>query len=159
MHVIAAKAVAFKEAKTQEFKDAQVQTLKNTNKLCSELQSKDYTIVSGGTDNHLFLINLANKNITGTEAQITLEKAGIILNRNMVPFDTRSANDPSGIRMGTPSVTTRGMKEPEMIKIADWIDLALKVHEDDSKLKTIKSEIVTFCETYPLYKDLTDFDD
>jgi len=159
MHVIAAKAVAFKEAKTQEFKDAQVQTLKNTNKLCSELQGKDYTIVSGGTDNHLFLINLANKNITGTEAQITLEKAGIILNRNMVPFDTRSANDPSGIRMGTPSVTTRGMKEPEMIKIADWIDLALKVHEDDSKLKTIKSEIVTFCETYPLYKDLTDFDD
>ena len=159
MHVIAAKAVAFKEAKTQEFKDAQVQTLKNTNKLCSELQGKDYTIVSGGTDNHLFLINLANKNITGTEAQITLEKAGIILNRNMVPFDTRSANDPSGIRMGTPSVTTRGMKEPEMIKIADWIDLALKAHEDDSKLKTIKSEIVTFCETYPLYKDLTDFDD
>ena len=159
MHVIAAKAVAFKEAKTQEFKDAQVQTLKNTNKLCSELQGKDYTIVSGGTDNHLFLINLANKNITGTEAQITLEKAGIILNRNMVPFDTRSANDPSGIRMGTPSVTTRGMKEPEMTKIADWIDLALKAHEDDSKLKTIKSEIVTFCETYPLYKDLTDFDD
>ncbi len=159
MHVIAAKAVAFKEAKTQEFKDAQVQILKNTNKLCSELQSKDYTIVSGGTDNHLFLIDLSNKNISGTEAQITLEKAGIILNRNMIPFDTRSANDPSGIRMGTPSVTTRGMKEPEMLKIANWIDLALKAHEDDSKLKTIKSEIVTFCATYPLYKDLTDFDD
>ncbi len=159
MHVIAAKAVAFKEAKTQEFKDAQVQTLKNTNKLCSELQNKDYRIVSGGTDNHLFLIDLTNKNISGTEAQITLEKAGIILNRNMIPFDTRSANDPSGIRMGTPSVTTRGMKEPEMIKIANWIDLALKAHEDDSKLKTIKSEIVAFCATYPLYKDLTDFDD
>ncbi len=159
MHVIAAKAVAFKEAKTQEFKDAQVQTLKNTNKLCSELQNKDYTIVSGGTDNHLFLIDLSNKNISGTEAQVTLEKAGIILNRNMIPFDKRSANDPSGIRMGTPSVTTRGMKEPEMIKIANWIDLALKAHKDDSKLKAIKSEIVVFCATYPLYKDLTDFED
>ena len=159
MHVIAAKAVAFKEAKTQEFKDDQVQTLKNTNKLCSELQNKDYTIVSGGTDNHLFLIDLTNKNISGTEAQITLEKAGIILNRNMIPFDKRTANDPSGIRMGTPSVTTRGMKESEMLKIANWIDLALSASDDDSKLKTIKSEVVTFCATYPLYKDLTDFDD
>ena len=159
MHVIAAKAVAFKEAKTQEFKDAQVQTLKNTNKLCSELQSKDYTIVSGGTDNHLFLIDLSNKNISGTEAQVTLEKAGIILNRNMIPFDKRTANDPSGIRMGTPSVTTRGMKETEMSKIANWIDLAITAHNDDSKLKEIKSEVVAFCATYPLYKDLTDFDD
>jgi glycine hydroxymethyltransferase len=159
MHVIAAKAVAFKEAKTQEFKDAQVQTLKNTNKLCSELQSKDYAIVSGGTDNHLFLIDLSNKNISGTEAQITLEKAGIILNRNMIPFDKRTANDPSGIRMGTPSVTTRGMKESEMSKIANWIDLAITAHNDDSKLKEIKSEVVAFCATYPLYKDLTDFDD
>ena len=159
MHVIAAKAVAFKEAKTQEFKDAQIQTLKNTNKLCSELQNKDYRIVSGGTDNHLFLIDLSNKDISGTEAQVTLEKAGIILNRNMIPFDTRSANDPSGIRMGTPSVTTRGMKEPEMSKIANWIDLALNASDDDNKLKEIKSEVVAFCATYPIYKDLTDFDD
>ncbi len=159
MHVIAAKAVAFKEAKSQEFKDAQVQTLKNTQKLSNELQSKDYTIVSGGTDNHLFLIDLSNKNISGTEAQVTLEKAGIILNRNMIPFDKRTANDPSGIRMGTPSVTTRGMKEPEMIKIANWIDQAITASDDDAKLKEIKSEVVTFCATYPLYKDITDFDD
>ena len=159
MHVIAAKAVAFKEAKSQEFKEAQIQTLKNTNQLCSELQSKDYRIVSGGTDNHLFLIDLSNKNISGTEAQITLEKAGIILNRNMIPFDKRTANDPSGIRMGTPSVTTRGMKEPEMSKIANWIDLALDANGNDSKLATIKSEVVAFCTTYPLYKDLTDFKD
>jgi glycine hydroxymethyltransferase len=159
MHVIAAKAVAFKEAKTQEFKEAQIQTLKNTKKLSNELQNKDYTIVSGGTDNHLFLIDLSNKNITGTEAQVTLEKAGIILNRNMIPFDKRTANDPSGIRMGTPSVTTRGMKEPEMSKIANWIDLALTAHDDDNKLKEIKSEVVTFCATYPIYKDITDFDD
>ncbi len=159
MHVIAAKAVAFKEAKSQEFKDAQVQTLKNTQKLSNELQSKDYTIVSGGTDNHLFLIDLSNKNISGTKAQVTLEKAGIILNRNMIPFDKRTANDPSGIRMGTPSVTTRGMKEPEMIKIANWIDQAITASDDDDKLKEIKSEVVTFCATYPLYKDITDFDD
>ena len=125
MHVIAAKAVAFKEAKTQEFKEAQIQTLKNAKELSSELQNKDYRIVSGGTDNHLFLIDLSNKDISGTKAQVTLEKAGIILNRNMIPFDKRTANNPSGIRMGTPSVTTRGMKEPEMSKIANWIDLAL----------------------------------
>ncbi len=159
MHVIAAKAVAFKEAKTQEFKDAQIQTLKNTKKLAKELQDRDYRIVSGGTDNHLFLIDLSNKGISGTEAQIALEKAGIILNRNMIPFDKRSANDPSGIRMGTPSVTSRGMKEPEMSKIANWIDLALNANKDDSKLKEIKSEVVAFCATYPLYKDITDFDD
>jgi len=159
MHVIAAKAVAFKEAKTQEFKEAQVQTLKNTKKLSNELQNKDYTIVSGGTDNHLFLIDLSNKNISGTDAQMTLEKAGIILNRNMIPFDKRTANDPSGIRMGTPSVTTRGMKEPEMTKIANWIDQAITNRDDDNKLKEIKSEVVAFCATYPIYKDITDFDD
>lgn len=159
MHVIAAKAVAFKEAKTQEFKDAQIQTLKNTKKLCSDLQNKDYRIVSGGTDNHLFLIDLSNKDISGTEAQVTLEKAGIILNRNMIPFDKRSANDPSGIRMGTPSVTTRGMRELEMSQIAIWIDLALHASDDDNKLKEIKSEVMAFCKTYPIYKDITDFED
>ena len=159
MHVIAAKAVAFKEAKTQEFKEDQIQTLKNTKKLCSDLQNKGYRIVSGGTDNHLFLVDLSNKDISGTKAQVTLEKAGIILNRNMIPFDKRTANDPSGIRMGTPSVTTRGMKEPEMLKIANWIDLALNARDDDNKLKEIKSEVVAFCATYPIYKDITDFED
>jgi len=155
MHVIAAKAVAFKEAKTEEFKEAQIQTLKNTKKLANELKDKDYEIVSGGTDNHLFLADLSNKNISGTEAQETLEKAGIILNRNMIPFDKRSANDPSGIRMGTPAVTTRGMKEPEMCQIANWIDNALNGHGDDNKLKTIKSEVVKFCATYPIYNENT----
>jgi glycine hydroxymethyltransferase len=159
MHVIAAKAVAFKEAKTQEFKDAQIQTLKNTKKLCSDLQNKDYRIVSGGTDNHLFLIDLSNKDISGTKAQVTLEKAGIILNRNMIPFDKRTANDPSGIRMGTPSVTTRGMRELEMSQIAIWIDLALNARDDDNKLKEIKSEVMAFCKNYPIYKDITDFQD
>ncbi len=155
MHVIAAKAVAFKEAKTEEFREAQIQTLKNTKKLSNELKGKDYEIVSGGTDNHLFLVDLSNKNISGTEAQEALEKAGIILNRNMIPFDKRSANDPSGIRMGTPAVTTRGMKEPEMCQIANWIDLALSGHGDDNKLRTIKSEVVKFCATYPIYNENT----
>ncbi len=153
MHVIAAKAVAFKEAKTEEFRKTQIQTLKNTKKLANELKDKDYKIVSGGTDNHLFLIDLSNKNISGTEAQETLEKAGIILNRNMIPFDKRTANDPSGIRMGTPSVTTRGMKEPEMCQIANWIDSALNGRGDDNKLRTIKNEVAKLCSTYPIYND------
>ena len=155
MHVIAAKAVAFKEAKTEEFREAQIQTLKNTKKLANELKDKGYKIVSGGTDNHLFLVDLSNKNISGTEAQETLEKAGIILNRNMIPFDKGTANNPSGIRMGTPAVTTRGMKEPEMCQIANWIDLALSGHGDDNKLRTIKSEVVKFCATYPIYNENT----
>ena len=155
MHVIAAKAVAFKEAKTEEFREAQIQTLKNTKKLANELKDKDYKIVSGGTDNHLFLVDLSNKNISGTEAQETLEKAGIILNRNMIPFDKGTANNPSGIRMGTPAVTTRGMKEPEMCQIANWIDSALNGRGDNNKLRTIKSEVVKFCATYPIYSENT----
>ena len=151
MHVIAAKAVAFKEAKTKEFREYQKQTIKNAKKLANELKEKDYKIVSGGTDNHLFLIDLTNKDISGGEAQETLEKAGIILNRNMIPFDKRTANDPSGIRIGTPSVTTRGMKESEMSQIADWIDLALSNHEDDNNLKTIKSKVTELCATFPIY--------
>ena len=155
MHVIAAKAVSFKEAKTEEFREAQIQTLKNSKKLANELQNRDYVIVSGGTDNHLFLVDLSNKNISGIEAQVTLEKAGIILNRNMIPFDKGTANNPSGIRMGTPSVTTRGMKEPEMSRIANWIDLALNERDDNNKLKAIKSEVVELCNTYPIYTDDT----
>ncbi len=155
MHVIAAKAVAFKEAKTEEFRECQIQTLKNAKKLASELQDRDYKIVSGGTDNHLFLVDLSNKNISGTEAQETLEKAGIVLNRNMIPFDKRTANNPSGIRMGTPSVTTRGMKEAEMCQIANWIDLALNGREDNNKLGAIKSEVVEFCTTFPIYSSDT----
>ncbi len=151
MHVIAAKAVAFKEAKTKEFREYQKQTIKNAKKLANELKEKDYKIVSGGTDNHLFLIDLTNKDISGGEAQETLEKAGIILNRNMIPFDKRTANDPSGIRIGTPSVTTRGMKEPEMSQIANWIDLALNGREDNNNLKTIKSKVTELCATFPIY--------
>ena len=151
MHVIAAKAVAFKEAKTKEFKECQKQTIKNAKTLANELKEKDYKIVSGGTDNHLFLVDLTNKDISGGTAQGVLEKAGIILNRNMIPFDKRTANDPSGIRIGTPAVTTRGMKESEMSLIADWIDLALSNHEDGNNLKAIKSKVTELCATFPIY--------
>ena len=151
MHVIAAKAVAFKEAKTEEFKECQRQTIKNATTLANKLKEKGYEIVSGGTDNHLFLVDLTNKNISGIVAQNTLEKAGIVLNRNMIPFDKRTPNDPSGIRIGTPAVTTRGMKENEMSQIANWIDLALSNHEDDNNLKTIKSKVTELCATFPIY--------
>lgn len=151
MHVIAAKAVAFKEAKTDEFKEYQKQTLKNTAALAENLKEKDYKIVSGGTDNHLFLVDLTNKNISGKKAQEGLEKAGIVLNRNIIPFDTKSPNNPSGIRMGTPSVTTRGMKGPEMSRIANWIDLALRNIEDENNLKAIKNEVTEFCSAFPIY--------
>jgi glycine hydroxymethyltransferase len=120
--------------------------------LANKLKEKGYEIVSGGTDNHLFLIDLTNKNISGIAAQNTLEKAGIVLNRNMIPFDKRTPNDPSGIRIGTPAVTTRGMKENEMSQIANWIDLALNNHEDDNNLKAIKSKATELCATFPIYK-------
>ncbi|MHC4183542.1 MAG: serine hydroxymethyltransferase [Planctomycetota bacterium] len=152
MHVIAAKAVAFKEAKTEEFKECQRQTIENATTLANKLKEKGYEIVSGGTDNHLFLVDLTNKNISGIVAQNILEKAGIILNRNMIPFDKRTPNDPSGIRIGTPAVTTRGMKENEMSQIANWIDLALSNHEDNNNLQAIKSKVKELCATFPIYK-------
>lgn len=153
MHVIAAKAVAFKEAQTEAFKEYQKQILKNAKALSNALQDKGYTLVSGGTDNHLFLVDLTNKNVTGIEAQKLLEKAGISLNRNMIPFDMGSAFNPSGIRIGTPSVTTRGMKESEMIQIAEWIDLAIN-NPNDQNLTAIKGKAAELCATFPLYKDL-----
>jgi glycine hydroxymethyltransferase len=139
MHVIAAKAVAFKEAKTEEFKECQRQTIENATTLANKLKEKGYEIVSGGTDNHLFLVDLTNKNISGIVAQNILEKAGIILNRNMIPFDKRTPNDPSGIRI-------------EMSQIANWIDLALSNHEDNNNLQAIKSKVKELCATFPIYK-------
>ncbi|MDR4503875.1 MAG: serine hydroxymethyltransferase [Candidatus Scalindua sp.] len=152
MHVIAAKAVAFKEAQTEAFKEYQRQILKNAKTLSNALKDKGYTIVSGGTDNHLFLVDLTSKNVTGIQAQKFLEKAGISLNRNMIPFDKGSAFRPGGIRIGTPSVTTRGMKEPEMTQIAEWIDLAIN-NPDDQNLAAIKGKAAELCSAFPLYKD------
>jgi glycine hydroxymethyltransferase len=152
MHTIAAKAVAFKEAMTPEFKACQEQTITNARTIALELKGRGYTIVSGGTDNHLLLVDLSNKDITGKTAERVLEETGIVLNRNVIPYDKRSPNNPSGIRIGTPSVTTRGMKEQEMAQIAQWIDQVLSSPEDETIKQTVKKEVGELCAAFPLYE-------
>lgn len=150
MHIIAAKAVAFKEVMTEEFKECQRQTVLNAKAMAKELQDRGYTIVSGGTDNHLFLVDLRNKDIDGKMAECLLEKAGIILNRNTIPFDDKGANQPSGIRIGSPTISSRGMKEPEARKITEWIDIILTSSEDHTMLKKIKKEVHDLCKAFPI---------
>lgn len=153
MHVIAAKAVAFKEALQPEFKDYQRQILANAVVLAGELMSRGYDLVSGGTDNHLMLIDLTKKDITGKEAEEALVKAGITANKNTVPFETKSPFVTSGIRLGVPAVTTKGMKEAEMKTIAGLVDRALEKRADDAALETIKSEVRELCARFPFYKN------
>ena len=141
MHIIMAKAVAFGEALSDSFSKYAKQIIKNSKKLAEKLIDFNFDVISGGTDNHLMLIDLTNKNITGKQAEYSLGKAGITVNKNMVPFDSRSPFVTSGIRVGTPAVTTRGMKENEMIKIAEFINRAISNFEDDNKLDEIKSEV------------------
>src|SRR5205807_137195 len=121
MHVIAAKAVSFGEALRPEFRGYAAQVIANARTLAAELQRAGFRLVSGGTDNHLLLVDVASKGVTGKVAEEALDKAGITVNKNKIPFDTRQALDPSGIRVGTPALTTRGMKEPEMRAIGGWI--------------------------------------
>jgi len=154
MHIIMAKAVAFGEVLQDSFKEYAKQIIKNASALADGLANRGYRIVSGGTSNHLMLVNLTNKNISGKKAEIALEKAGITVNKNMVPFDTKSPFVTSGIRIGTPAATTRGMKEPEMMKIAELIDSAISNFEDEDKLSMIKSEVKTLCSGFPLYSEL-----
>ncbi len=151
MHVIAAKAVSFRDALRPGFKAYQEQTVNNCKKLCSEIAGRGYRIVSGGTDNHLFVIDLVNKGITGLEAQELLESVGIITNKNLLPFDPLSPKVTSGIRMGTPSITSRGMKEREMEKIAGWIHEAIEHKDNNPVLKDIKKQIRRFALEYPIY--------
>lgn len=153
MHIIMAKAVAFGEALQPEFKSYAEQIISNSKKLAGELLDKDYQIVSGGTDNHLMLIDLTNKNITGKQAEIALGLAGMTVNKNMVPFDKRSAFVTSGIRVGTPAVTTRGMKESEMKIIAGFIDKAICNFENEAVLATIRDEVKQLCSGFPLYAE------
>lgn len=147
---IAAKAIAFKEAMEPEFKEYAKQIKANAKIFESEFQNRGYKLIFGGTDNHLLLIDVTPKGLSGKEAQIALDHAGITCNKNMIPDDPRSPMDPSGIRIGTPAITTRGMKEPEMKKIAEWMDLAILHHEDPEKLAQIKSEVETMCRTFPI---------
>jgi glycine hydroxymethyltransferase len=149
MHVIAAKAVAFGEALKPEFRVYATQVIANARTLAYELQREGYRLVSGGTDNHLMLVDVAAKGLTGKIAEEALDKAGITVNKNKIPFDTRPPLDPSGIRIGTPALTTRGMKEPEMRTIAGWIDRALKSAGDTAALERIHNEIRELGRQYP----------
>ncbi len=146
----AAKAVAFGEALQPEFKDYAAQVVNNARALAAKLTEFGFELVTGGTDNHLILIDLTNKDIPGKIAQEALDKAGITLNKNTVPFDPRSPFDPSGIRLGTPALTTRGMKEREMHKIASFMASALEKHEDDEHLNRIKNEVHDLCKNFPV---------
>lgn len=151
MHVIAGKAVALKEAFSQEFKDYQIQVVKNAKALAQTLMDNDIRIVSGGTDNHLFLVDLTNLDITGKDAEKILEKVGITVNKNGIPYDTKSPFITSGIRIGTPAVTTRGMKEHEMKVIADLIIEVLKNPKNDQILKEVSQKVENLCIKFPLY--------
>ena len=141
MHIIAAKAVSFKEALTDEFMEYQQQIINNAAKLAEELSSYGMRLVSGGTDNHMMLVDLSNMEITGKEAEEALDKVGITVNKNTIPFETRSPFVTSGIRIGTSAVTTRGMQEKDMKQIADFIFEALKNIDDEQKLKEMKKEV------------------
>ncbi len=154
MHVIMAKAVAFKEALGDGFKEYAGQVIKNAATMADELMKKDYHIISGGTSNHLMLVDLTNKNITGKKAEVALGMAGITVNKNMVPFDTKSPFVTSGIRVGTPAVTTRGMKEEQMKLIAGFIDRAIMNSENEAELAKIKGEVKDLCSKFPLYPEL-----
>ena len=149
-HQTAAIAVALYEAAKPEFKDYGRQIVRNAKRLAERLMAKDYQLVTGGTDNHLLLIDLTNKGVKGADAESALGKAGITVNKNTVPFDPRSPYDPSGIRMGTPALTTRGLKEAEMDRVADWIDAAITHRDDQKRLAAIREEIREFTKAYPL---------
>ncbi len=151
MHVIAAKAVAFKEALSPEFKTYAQQVVKNAQTLANSLVEKGYKLVSGGTDNHLMLLDFTGTEITGKDAERALEDAGITVNKNSVPFDTRSPFVTSGIRIGTPATTSRGLKEAEMLQVAGWIDRALKNIGNDAELAQIRAEVKELCKKFPLY--------
>ena len=151
MHIIAAKAIAFKEALQPSFKEYARQVMANAKALAEQLVNLNYTLVSGGTDNHLVLVDLSNKNITGKKAEQTLEHAGITVNKNMVPFDVQSPLVTSGIRIGTPALTTRGMKESEMRIIAGFIDRAIRHADQMEELHKIKNEITDLTKNFPLY--------
>ncbi|HAM38521.1 MAG: serine hydroxymethyltransferase [Elusimicrobia bacterium RIFOXYC2_FULL_34_12] len=151
MHVIAAKAVSFKEALTAKFKKYQLQILKNSKELSTALQKNGFEIVSGGTDSHLMLIDLTKKNLTGLEIEKVLDKAGITVNKNSIPHDKQKPFITSGIRIGTPAVTTRGMKEKEMWIIADFIKQAIMHKNNIKKLSEIKNKVRILCKKFPIY--------
>src|SRR5262245_55488087 len=149
MHVIAGKAVAFGEVLQPSFTQYMQQTLANAKTLAEELQRAGYRIVSGGTDNHLLLVDVASKGVTGKVAEKALDEAGITVNKNMIPFDTRPPLDPSGIRVGTPALTTRGMKEGDLRRIAGWMADVL-AHPDDAAVRErVCGQVHELCRQFP----------
>ena len=153
MHVVAAKAVTFKEALSDEFKVYQQQVLDNAKALADELVKKGFRIVSGGTDNHLMLVDLRSKNITGKEAQFLLDEIGITANRNTIPFEPLSPFVTSGIRLGTPALTTRGLKEDDIREVADIIADVIENREDSAVIEAAKAKVQAICKKFPLYEE------
>ncbi len=153
MHVIAAKAVAFKEALSESFRAYQNQVVLNAKTLADELRKDGFRLVSGGTDNHLILVDLTDTGLTGLEAERILSRAGISVNKNSIPFETRRPSITSGIRIGTPAVTTRGMKEGEMTVIAKYISQALSHGDDKTLLNRIQGEVRDLCQKFPLFQN------
>jgi glycine hydroxymethyltransferase len=154
MHVIAGKAVALKEALEPAFKDYQNQILKNAKQMAAELTKRGWRLVSGGTDNHLMLVDVIKKGLTGKDCAEALDRAAITVNKNAIPFDTQSPFKAGGIRLGTPAVTTRGMKEKEMTDIARWIDTVLSDTTSDIKLSQVREEVRALTRRFPLYPEL-----
>jgi glycine hydroxymethyltransferase len=152
MHIIAAKAVAFGEALKPEFKRYAKEIIENAKTMADAFLELDYELVSGGTDTHVLLIDLTKKNITGKNAELALGKAGITVNKNMVPFDTKSPFVTSGIRVGTPAITTRGMGASEMRQIVHWIDQAIKDPDNGKILSGIYSNVNNLCSNFPIYE-------
>lgn len=153
-NVIAAKAIAFKEALQPEFKTYTKQIKSNARALAQTLLDNNFNLITGGTDNHLLLIDVTNKNLTGAQAEYALDEAGITINKNMIPDDPRSPLDPSGIRLGTPAITTRGMKEDEMKKIGIFITKAIDNHDNSMVLQEIRNEVKKLTNQFPLYHEL-----
>ncbi|MCG9967915.1 serine hydroxymethyltransferase [Pelotomaculum terephthalicicum JT] len=151
MHVIASKAVAFKEAMEPDFKDYQQRVVNNAAALAAALLERGFEVVSGGTDNHLILVDLRSKNITGKEAQELMDAVGVTVNKNPIPFDPLPPNTSSGIRIGTPAVTTRGLKEEDMVQIAEIMDYAVANRNDGAKLAKARAKVSEMCDKYPLY--------
>jgi glycine hydroxymethyltransferase len=154
MHIIAAKAVCFKEAGEAHFKEYQQQIVANAARLARVLSAEGFRLVSGGTDNHLMLVDVFSKGITGKVAEAALGRAGITVNKNAIPFDQNPPMVASGIRVGTPAVATRGMREPEMDLIGELIARALKTPDDDAALGMVRTEVERLCRRFPLYPEL-----
>ena len=156
MHIIAAKAIAFGEALKPEFKSYTQEIIDNAQAMAEALLEKDYHLVSGGTDTHVILIDLSNKGVTGKASEKALERAGITVNKNMVPFDERSPFITSGMRVGTPAITTRGMGKDEMLAIVELIDRVVSDIENEATIEQVKSEVQSLCNSFPLYRELHD---